>query len=270
LTDPACTMSPMRCDTALDDDVTFAPIVVAGSVANWLLCSDGRVIPWCRGGDGPDADAAKAAADAKAAEDAAAAKAAEDDTAGGGTGDKPVQVTMTQAELDALIKKQHAKAKGQSEAEFKKWLDQQAMGEADRLKAESADKDKAIDDAKLEVLATKVETAAERAAITAGVKPERLDRFLRLVDLSAIDDLTDDGKPDREAIKTLVEATLADVPEFKGAATNGGANGASGGEFNGAGDKKVWTREEVSKLTPEQFDKHETEIMKQMQGAGIK
>lgn len=214
----------------------------------------------------PEEEAAAQAAADKAASDKAAADAA---AAADEANKPPAKVEFTpeqQAHIDDLIKKNTGKSKAAAEKDFKTWLDQQAMSDNDRLKAEKADADKALADARAEVLTTKVETAAERFAIAAGIKADRVSKFMRLVDLD-IEALSDDGKPDTDAIKKLVEAEVAANPEFKGGAAPAGASGAEG--FNSA-DGKVWTKAEVAKLSVDEFEKHETEIMKQLQGAGIK
>jgi len=182
------------------------------------------------------------------------------------------KVTFTpaqQAHIDGLIAKNTGKAKTAAEKDFKTWLDQQAMSETDRAKAESEGKDKLVEAAKLEVLTTKIETKAQNAALTAGVKPDRVEKFLKLVDLD-VGKLSDDGKPDGDAIKALIEAELKDSPEFKASAGSNDKPGASGGEFNGSGDKHQWTRAELAKLSTAEFEKHEAEIMAQMKAGTIK
>lgn len=232
----------------------------------WRL-PDGRIRPHVRGGEGDDEKDDKGKGDEDEKDD----KGGDDGKGKGG----PVSFTPEQqAHIDSLIAKQHGKAKATAEKEFKAWLDQQAMGETERAKAESAAKDKLVEEAKLEALTTKVETAAERAALAAGVKPERVAKFMRLVDLKDLDKVTDDGKPDADAIKALVEKELEDAPEFKGGAGTGddgkGKGGKSGGEFTPNGGK-VWTRAEISKMSPEEYEKHEDEILKQLASpAGIK
>lgn len=215
-------------------------------------------------------DEEKAAAEAAAKDAAEAAAAAEAEKAKGGGGGV-VFSPEQQAHIDGLISKAHGKAKTQTEAEFKKWLDQQAMTESDRLKAEKVDAEKAVADAKAEVLATRVEAAAGRAAVAAGVNAAKVDRFMRLVDLD-VEALTADGKPDADAIKAHVAKVVEEWPEFKasGAGNGQGGNGSSGGEFNGGGGGKVWTKAEIAKLSTEEYEKHEDEILKQLATTGVK
>lgn len=154
---------------------------------------------------------------------------------------KPSTVTLTQAELDALIAREKAAAKKAAEDAAKQAAERAKMDEAERLKAEKADAEKAAEAAKREALAAKVEVAAERAALAAQVDPGKVDRFLRLVDLADLEAVTVDGKPDGDAIKKAVESTLADFPEFKAAA----GGGRSGGDFNGADDKRPKTLQDA-------------------------
>lgn len=181
------------------------------------------------------------------------------------------RVTFTadqQAHIDKLIEKAHGKAKGQAEKEFKAWLDTQALSETERAQAEAQASAKLVEETKREALVARIEVAAERAALAAGVKPDRVTKFLRLVDLD-LDKLTDDGKPDGDAIKALVDAEAKANPEFL-AGSNGAGAGASGGEFNGAGDKHIFTRAEIQKMSVEDYEKNEAEIDRQRKAGLIK
>lgn len=225
------------------DTLTFAAVYVDGHQSNWLLASDGTLLPHVRGGsdaagDGGGADGAAggtgdAAADAAAAaahqqqmDDAAAKKG--DDTKGA------EKVEMTQAELDAMIEKRVAKARKAAEDEAKTKAERDKLDEAERLKAEKADADRERDEAKKEALEVRVETAATKAALTAKVDPTKVDRFLKLADLDDLDSLTTDGKPDPKAIEKLIATTLKQWPEFlvdeqaKGGKSGGSHNGHAG------------------------------------------
>jgi hypothetical protein len=242
------------------------PTIIDVAGRPWWLFADGTRLPVVRGGADDDSGDKK---DDGGADDKPDDKG--DDTKDGdGTAG---MVVHTQAEFDALINKAHGKAKGQAERDFKKWLDAQAMSETDKAKAESAEKDAAVAEAKRDALEARVESAAERMAITAGVPAKRVEKFLRALGIK-LDDVTDDGKVDKDAIKALIDAEVKDDPAWMAGASNGngagGGAGKSGGEFNGSGDKKVWTRAEIAKLSTAEFDKHEAEIMAQMKAGGIK
>lgn len=175
---------------------------------------------------------------------------------------------LTQAEVDAMFDREFSKRKTKWEKDLAAYAEREGQTEVDRLKAEVADAEKATADGYRDVLAERVATRAERAALAAGVKPERIDRFLKVVDLSDLDGLTADGKPDDDAIAKVIGSTLDDMPEFKGA--DGGKPASGGGDFSGSGGApKQWTRADVAKLTPAEFDKHEDEIMEQMRAGSI-
>lgn len=178
--------------------------------------------------------------------------------------------TFTQAEVDALIDKRIARERSKLESDLKTMKDRSDMDEVDRLKAELADRDKALEAKDAANLSGRVETRAERLAIAAGVNPKRVDRFMRLLDLTDLDSLATDGKPDDDAIKALVDAELDATPEFKGAAS-GATSTPTGADFTGAGGTpKVWTREAIDKLSVEEFEKHEAEITAQMRAGKVK
>lgn len=187
-------------------------------------------------------------------------------------GDKPeadAKLEMTQTDLDKLIEKRLGQAR-------KSWeKDQQTAAERDKLEgkekaeAEKADAERQRDEAKAELLLGKIETAAERAALVAGVKPERVGQFMRLVELDA-DDHATDGKPDADAIKAAVDKALEGVPEFKGEAVKP-ADGNSGGDgLNGDGAKTQWTREKIAGLSVEEYEKHKDEILEQTRAGTVK
>jgi hypothetical protein len=178
------------------------------------------------------------------------------DQNGGGEGEGGEETKLTpeqQAIVDAQVTKQVGAAMAKKiEAERKKWeadaktaAEREKMEETERLKAEKADADKAVETAKREVLTTRVEVTAERLALKADVDPDRVTRFIQLANIDdKIDDLVADDKPDDKAVGKLIDATLKEWPEFKKA--NGKGSGRSGGEFNGNnGDTKPATLEDA-------------------------
>lgn len=178
--------------------------------------------------------------------------------------------TFTQAEVDALIDKRIARERTKFESDLKTMKDRADMDEVARLKAELKDRDEALKAKDAAALTGRVETRAERLAMAAGVNPKRVDRFMRLLDLTDLDTLATDGKPDDDAIKALIDAELDATPEFKGA-SSGNSGTPTGADFTGSGGTpKVWTREAIDKLTPEEFEKHEAEITAQLRAGKIK
>lgn len=171
-----------------------------------------------------------------------------------------------QARIDAAVTARLAKERKKWDAEQRTAAERAKMDEADRLKAEQADKDKASDERLSAVNGRLVRAEVKSVALAAGVSKEKLARFMKIVDLDGID-VDDDGDVDEDAADKAVKAALAEMPEF---ATATGATGSSGGEHNGRQGGKVWTRAEVDKLTAAEFEKHEAEIMAQMQASGLK
>lgn len=175
-----------------------------------------------------------------------------------------------QAKIDKIVADAKAKAAKSTrttvENEIKTLGDREKMDAAERAKAEKADIEKAASDRVSAADKRVINAELKAAALAAGVKSERLSRFLRNVDADDIE-VDDDGNVDDAAVTAAVAAALKDVPEF---ASSGEPPTTGGAEHQPNGKKKTWTREEISKLSPAEFSKHEDEIMAQMAGAGIK
>lgn len=169
-----------------------------------------------------------------------------------------------QARIDAAVQSRLARERRKFEEEQQQAAERAKMDETQRLAAEKADAEKAAAEAQAAADARIIRTEAKVAAIAAGVPAERIDAFLRVVDLAEVTVV--DGDPEAEALKTAIEAALTAVPEFKGAPPAA----PSGGDFGGTGAPKVWTRADISKLSPAEYEKHEAEILAQLSGAGIK
>jgi hypothetical protein len=185
------------------------------------------------------------------------------DDANDQAGSSHAEVKMTQAELDKLIDGRLAKARKSWDDEAKQKAERAKMDEAERLKAEKADAEKAAADKVTGANKRIITAEAKLAALAAGVPKERLTRFLRNVDLDDID-VSDDGDVDEKAVAKAVKDALDDVPEFKGSANGHSGNGQSGGEHNGGGQQKKFTRDEIAKMSVEEFEKNEQAIMAQM------
>ena len=99
------------------------------------------------------------------------------------------------------------------------------------------------DEVRRELAEERATIAAERAALAAGVKPKRVAKFVKLLDLD--DALNDDGTVDREALKELIDDELEALPEFKaagGGSDDDGYHGADQGARRGGDvpfDKRV-------------------------------
>ncbi|OZM73986.1 hypothetical protein CFN78_06775 [Amycolatopsis antarctica] len=146
---------------------------------------------------------------------------------------------FTQADLDRIISDRLGKAEQswqQKQTEQNKKLAALLGGED----PDQVDPAKALEDA--QGTASKAVQRADRAeakalALAAGIKPERVERFVKLCDISgALDgvDRGDDAKV-QAAIQSAVDSALEDVPEFKG--TN--LPQSSGGDRSGGGQQTV-------------------------------
>lgn len=136
-------------------------------------------------------------------------------------------VTMTQAELDRLLA---ARAKRAEKAAAEKLEAERAkaeMSEAERLKAEKDEAEKKAQAALAAANARVLRAEARVAASAAGVRADRLDYALKLIDLDGIE-VDDNGTVDSAALAKAVKTLLSDFPEL------GAAQGtAAGGDFQG-------------------------------------
>ncbi|MFJ8815434.1 hypothetical protein [Amycolatopsis thermoflava] len=155
--------------------------------------------------------------------------------AGQGDGGK----TFTQADLDRIISDRLSKAE-------KSWTDKQAEQNKKIAQALGLAPDEEVDPAKaLEQAQTTATAAQERAdraeakalALAAKVKPERVDAFVRLCEISGALKGVDrsDEKAVAAAIKGAVEKGVEEYPEFKG----GTLPNASGGDRSGGQQQTV-------------------------------
>lgn len=202
-------------------------IEVDGRLTAWLM-PDGRVFPYVAGGDeGEDGGDQPGEGDDKGG--------ADDNGGENNNVDNKDTVSMSQADLDALIGKRLSLAKAEWEKDAETKADRDKMDEADRLKAEKADAEKATQDAMTKANERIVRASAKVTAVDLGANPKRVDALLRLADLTDVT-VGDDGEPDAPAVKAALEAALKEYPEFKASAAKG--NGASGGEHKSGGDSK--------------------------------
>jgi hypothetical protein len=171
----------------------------------------------------------------------------DDPPAGGddGADDEPpaggATVTMSQAELDALIDKRLGRAKTKWEADAQTAAERAKMDEAQRAAADKADAEQAAATALATATAAKVEAAAVRAAIKADIDPDRVDRFLHVAGLDAGELVDDDGTVDTAAVAKAIKAAATDWPEF----VRKSGPGRSGGDLNGGSDEQPKTLAEA-------------------------
>ena len=261
------TYPPAYAVPVADDAPTYTLELIDGRLhACW---PDGKLLPVVSGGavadDDSDGEDGSGGDDSTAGAGGGGASA-DADGAGGATGgdDGGDQVTMSQADLDALVDKRLGRARRKWQDELSEYARREGLDDVDRLKVERDDA-VAAGKANADALTGRlIRTEAKAAALAAGVHPDRIGRLLRLVDLDDVDELVDDDGVDEAAVARAVQAALADVPELAASSNGGGKAGSSGGDFTGGGSGKQWTADEVKALSDEDFEKHEAEIMAQM------
>lgn len=170
----------------------------------------------------------------------------------GGDGGK----TFTQSDLDRIITDRLTRDR---EQQRKQWAN--ALGIDDG--SSPPDPAEALKAAQGE--ASKAQTRADKAearslALAAGVKPERVETFLRLVDVSGALDGVDRAKDSTvtEALTGAVSGALETAPEFKGAAlpaTSGGDR-----QQNGGTGKRQWTRAEIEGMSQAELANNADEL----------
>lgn len=184
----------------------------------------------------------------------------------GGTPQQPTSQgnkTFTQSQLDEILKDRLGRERQTWEnklAEQNKAL-AAALGYKDPAAApDPADAVKAAQ-ASAEAALQRADTASARAlAIAAGIPKESIPVFMRLVDVAGA--LKDVDRADDAAVETALQAAvdeaLAAAPAFKAspvAASSGGDRSAVTSD-----GKKIWTRDELAKLSEAELIRHADDI----------
>ncbi len=198
-------------------DPTPTPILIEvdGRPMAWHVGD--RLFPYVAGGSEPPAG-----------DPPAGDPPAGDPPAGDPPADEP-KVSMSQAELDKLITREKDKARRQAADEAAQAAERAKLDDVARLEAEKADAEKAAADALAKANGILVKAEAKGAALAAQVKPDRVDAFLRTVDLADVE-VDADGTVDAKALATIIDDGLKALPEFKAAPP---APGSGGGDFAG-------------------------------------
>jgi hypothetical protein len=108
------------------------------------------------------------------------------------------------------LKRQNAKLRRQSKTPDKDDVDDDRSNDRSKSRRDDDEDRKAQ---RLEVAREKAEARAERYALRAGVDGDRVDRFVKLIDLDPA--LDEDGSIDNDELKELIADELEDWPEFK-------------------------------------------------------
>ena len=132
--------------------------------------------------------------------------------------------TFTQADVDRIVQERLARVKvTPQETQIEKLSQQPQTVDTSAFDAQIAS-------VRQQLVSAKVESVMA----TSGVKPEKIERAARLVDMSKC--VNNDGNPDPEKIKKEIEELLKDFPELKTAAEEGSAGFKFGANNSGEGD----------------------------------
>ncbi|MEA5367727.1 hypothetical protein VA596_49910 [Amycolatopsis sp., V23-08] len=167
--------------------------------------------------------------------------------------------TFTQADLDAIVQKRMSG--------FEKSFADKLAGLFGGQSGEGAAAVKPEDVLKraegvLAAANQRANTAtAEALAAAAGIKPERIDVFIGLANLTGVLNGVDqnDATAVKAAIKTAVDTEAAKYPEWK---TDAPAAASGGDRTQAAGGKKTWTRAEISKMSQDELVANSDELQK--------
>lgn len=174
--------------------------------------------------------------------------------AGQPAADAPLNLTQTQ--LDQIIGDRLTRA--QQSWDTRQAEQNKALAAALGITDPNATPDPAKLVADAQAAATAAQTRADTAdarslALAAGVKADRVDLFLRLVDVGGALKDVDRSKGDAitGALTTAVTTALTAAPEFKGTTVPP----ASGGDRSGGqpAQGRIYTRDELSKMSPDQL-----------------
>lgn len=123
------------------------------------------------------------------------------------TGEK----TFTQAEVDRIVQERLARVKVTPQ-----------NTQVDKLVQQPQTVDTSAFDAQIaEVRSQLVSAKVESVMATSGIKPEKIERAARLVDLSKC--VNKDGAPDTEKIRKEIDELVKDFPELKTTVEEGNA-----------------------------------------------
>lgn len=128
--------------------------------------------------------------------------------------------TFTQAEVDRIVQERLARVKVTPQ-----------NTQVDKLAQQPQTVDTSAFDAQIaEVRNQLVSAKVESVMATSGIKPEKIERAARLVDLSKC--VNKDGAPDTEKIKKEIDELVEDFPELKSTAEEGSAGFKFGANSN--------------------------------------
>lgn len=159
--------------------------------------------------------------------------------------------TFTQSELDAIIKKRLA----EQEKRFKADSEKEKMNEIDRIKAEKQEVENKQKETENRLKQTRLETLVLKFATKAGIKPERIDYVLRMLDVSEIN-FDEELKPDSKQVESAIAELVKTIPEL---VTTFKVN--SGGTQIKGNSGEPLTREAIRNMSREDLAKNRESIL---------
>lgn len=145
-------------------------------------------------------------------------------------GENARTITLTQEELDRLISARVKRAERQGEEKARREREREEMSELERLRADLQTQKQIAEEARRNAAAALTRARAERLALTHGVRPDRLDYAIRMLDLDQIEP-DEDGSVPQAAIDAAVQQLVKQVPELLGKTST-----AAGGDFSGGAE----------------------------------
>lgn len=159
----------------------------------------------------------------------------ENTTTGGNGQQNGVEKTFTQAEVDRIVQERLARVKVTPQ-----------NTQVDKLVQQPQTVDTSAFDAQMaEVRSQLVSAKVESVMATSGIRPEKIERAVRLIDLSKCVDKN--GSPDREKIGKEIDELIKDFPELKNNVEDGNTGFKFGANSNNKGDASE-TASKVSEI----------------------
>lgn len=147
--------------------------------------------------------------------------------------------TFSQDEVNKLVAREKKRAADAARKEHEDEAKKAALSETDKLKADLAERDKAIVATTERANRRAIAAEAQVQALAAGIRPDRVAAAIRLADLAGVE-CDDAGEPDVAAITASIQAILKDYPEWAASAAGDGKGVGSGANPAGGSSPRVW------------------------------
>ena len=182
-------------------------------------------------------------------------------------GNEPKKIEFTQAELDAKFKDREKRGEAAAAKRFQKQIDDltaqvdefksKDLGELEKLQKKVEKLTKDLGEKDTELTGLKLKDAKVEALLAAGALSEQIPKLLKRVSGTTPEEIT----ADVEELKTLGWIGKQPVPK--------GANG-SGHPPVVNNSSKTFTRSQIKKMSPEEYESNREAIMKAMSENAIK